>query len=188
MKPSGFNLLALTFVSMAGLAVAHEIESNRATIVLRDQTHISLTLYLSYTDALHLALAPQQSMTEFSLTRAPMAPEVFRQQVSVAEARFMAATHLYLASGEEVPLTHWAFPDSSRVLELLQKRVMQSIVDPAGHMHDEPMEIHAEASSPEPVTAIRVRFPEEFQKVLLVAYRPAQYWVEPKTWSPQIRF
>ena len=71
---------------------------------------------------------------------------------------------------------------------MLQQRIMQAMVDPAGHAHDEPLKIHADANSREEITAVRVQFPEEFQKVLVVSYRPNQLWVEPKSWSPAIRF
>ena len=33
-----------------------------------------------------------------------------------------------------------------------------------------------------------MKFPEEFQKVLVVSYRPNQVWVDSKTLSPEIKF
>ena len=71
---------------------------------------------------------------------------------------------------------------------MLQQRIMQAMVDPTGHAHDEPLEIHADANSPQKIIALRAQFPPEFQKVLLVWYRPTQTWLDPNTWSPAIRF
>ena len=63
---------------------------------------------------------------------------------------------MYLASRKELPLTNWMFPDAKQVQAMLQHRIMQAMADPAGHAHDEPLEIHADAISPEPVSEILV--------------------------------
>jgi hypothetical protein len=42
--------------------------------------------------------------------------------------------------------------------------------------------------SPADNAAVRIQFPEEFQRVLVVAYRPSQLWVEANSWSPAIQF
>jgi hypothetical protein len=57
---------------------------------------------------------------------------------------------------------------------MLQRRIMQALTDPAGHAHDQPVEIRADANAPEKIITLRVQFPEEFQKVLAVCYRPNQ--------------
>ncbi len=187
MKPGRFAFFAL--VSVAAVAAsAHELQDNRATLVLRDQTHISVTLYLAYGDALHMAIAPDSSLPQFWMVYSAMSPDRMQRVLARVESRFQAATRLYLATGKELSLTNWAFPDVKQVQAMLQHRIMQAMADPAGHAHDEPLEIHADANSPEPVTSVRIQFPEEFQKVLVVAYRPSQLWVEPKSWSPAIKF
>ena len=187
MKPSKLAFFALLAVATA-IVQAHELQDNRATLVLRDQTHISVTLYLSYGDALHLAIAPESPLPQFWMMYSAMSPDRMQRVLARAQARFQASTRLYLATGKELPLTNWVFPDVKQVQAMLQHRVMQAMADPAGHSHDEPLEIHADANSPEPVTSVRIQFPEEFQKVLVVAYRPSQFWVEPKSWSPAIKF
>ena len=188
MQHSSRTLVTLAVLSIAAKAWAHELPANRATLVLRDQTHISVTLYLSYGEALRLALAPQRPMPEFVMVYAAMSPDVLQKELVKAQAKFQADTRLYLAAGRELSLTNWVFPDTKQVREMLQRRTMQALVDSNGHAHDEPLVIRAEVASPEPVTSVRVQFPEEFQKVLVVAYRPTQLWVEPKSWSPAIKF
>lgn len=180
--------LASFFLVMACTGVAHELEENRAALVVRDKTHISLTLYVAWADALHLALAPQRPLAEFMAVYSAMTPEDLQKQLLRAQVKFQAATRLYLASGQDASLTNWVFPDAKKVQSLFQQRIMQAVVDPNGHTHEEPLEIHAEAVTQSEITSVRVQFPEEFRKVLVVAYRPAQLWVEPKTLSPAIRF
>ena len=65
---------------------------------------------------------------------------------------------------------------------------MQLMVDPNRHAHEPPVEIRAEANARQEITAVRIQFPDEFQKVLVVSYRPSQVWVEPKTVSAPIKF
>lgn len=167
---------------------AHDLQDNRATLVLREGGHLSVTLYIAYADALRAALAPQRPREEFLMVCSTMKPELLQKQLLRAQVRFQAATRIYLASGKQLTLTNWVWPDMKQVQAMLQHRIMREMVDPAGHAHDEPLEIHADANSSEPITAVRVQFPEEFQKVLLVWYRPNQLWVDPKSWSPAIRF
>jgi hypothetical protein len=182
------NKTLLGLLLAAAGSPAHDLQDNRATLVLRDGNHLSVSLYLAYADALHAALAPQRPVDEFLVAYSAMKPELMRKELLRAQAKFQSATRLYLASGRELALTNWIWPDAGQVQAMLQRRIMQAMVDPAGHAHEEPLEVHADANSPEEITAVRVQFPEEFQKVLVVSYRPKQQWVEPKSWSPAIRF
>jgi hypothetical protein len=178
------SLLAI----LAAAAVAHELQENRATLVLRDNTHLSVTLYIAYGEALRLALAPKRSEPEFLVMYSAMRPDRLQKELLRAQAKFQSDTHLYLSMGRELPLTNWVWPDVPKVQALMQQRVMQAMVDPGGHSHEEPLEIHADANSQQEILTARVQFPEEFRKVLVVAYRPTQQWAEPHTLSPVIRF
>lgn len=182
------KLSLAAFFLLAGACMAHELEENRATLVLRDKTHVSVTLYVALADALRLALAPQKPLPEFLAVYSAMRPEDLQEQLVRAQSRFQSRVRLFLPAGGEVPLTNWVWPDARKVQALFQQRIMQAVVDPAGHSHEDPLEIHAEVVTPVEITSVRVQFPEEFGKVLVVGYRPTQIWVEPKTVSPAIRF
>ena len=189
MKLSGLITLAMALpLVLVPNAAAHELQENRAALVLRDGTHLSVTFFIAYADALHLALEPQRSEQEFLAMYSAMEPELLQKELLRAQAKFQATTRLYLATGTKVALTNWIWPDAKQVQAMLQQNIMRAIVDPAGHAHEEPMEIHADANSQEEITAVRIQFPEEFQTVLVVSYRPRQLWVEPQSWSPAIKF
>ena len=187
-KSSVLKRVAAALFLLAPNILAHDIQANRATLILRDDTHLSMTLYISYADALHMAMAPQKPMEEFLVAYSAMKTELLQKELLAAQARFQSATRLYLATGAEIPLTNWVWPDTKQVQAMLQQRIMQAMVDPARHAHDEPLEIRADTNSPEKVAAVRIQFPEEFQNVLVVWYRANQLWVEPKSWSPALRF
>jgi hypothetical protein len=166
----------------------HELPDNRATLVLRDRTHVSVTMYVSYADALHRALAPQQPMTEFVLAYSAMAPDVFARELRKAHARFAATTVLATSDGTRLALTNWKWPEAARVQGLLREQTMQALVAPGEHGHETPTEIRAEAVAATPVTSVTMRFPAEFQRVLVVSYKPNQVWVDPAKPAPRIVF
>ena len=178
----------LTLALWLPCAVAHELEDNRATLVLRDKTHLSVTLFIAYTEALHLALAPQRPYTAFLVVYSSMKPEDLQKELHKAQAKFQSDTRLHFPQGGEAALTNWGWPDAQKVQTLLRERVMQAMVDPNGHSHETPVEIHADANAKQEVTSARIQFPEEFRKVLVVAFRPTQLWVEPKSVSAEIKF
>lgn len=172
----------------AGNAAAHELQDNRALLVLRDGTHVSVTIYLAYAEALHIELAPVRPFAEFVAVYAAMKPELLQKQLDRAQEDFQAATRVQTAAGTDLALKNWIWPDAKRVQSLLQQIVMQSVTDPGGHFHEEPVEVRADAVAAQEVSQLRVRFPQAFQRVLVVSYRPVQLWVEPNTVSPAIRF
>lgn len=179
--------LALAALCAAG-ASAHELEDNRATLVLRGGNHLSLTLYIALPEALHQALAPQRSFDEFILVFSAMKPEDFQRALLSAQAKFESSTRVTVAPGGELPLKNWVWPEARQVQAALQQRVMQAVAAPGAHSHPEPFEVRAEAAAGAAVSSLQVRFPPEFRKVLVVAFRPAQVWVESNALSPVIRF
>lgn len=182
---------ALVLLMMQALipgALAHELQDNRATLVLRDKTHLSVTLYIAYAEALHLALTPQRPFAAFLVVYSSMKLEELQKELLRAQTKFQATTRLYLTPGGEAALTNWIWPDAKQVQALLRQRVMQSMVDPNGHSHEAPLEVRADVNAQKDITSVRVQFPDEFQKVLVVATRPSQFWVERKSLSPEIKF
>lgn len=180
--------VAVAMILLAPQTPAHEIQENRAQLVLRDDTHIAMTLFLAYIEALHLVLAPQRSASEFLVMYSAMNPESLQKELVRAETRLQSGIKLYLANGTPVPLSNWIWPDVRQVQAMMQQYIMRAMVDPAGHSHFEPLEVHADANSREAITAVNIQFPEELKRVLVVSYRPSQVWVEPNLSSSAIKF
>lgn len=167
---------------------AHDLEDNRATLVLRDRTHLSVTLYLNYSEALHKALLPNREYGAFLFIYSAMKPEELQKELQRAQSKFEADIEIFPQSpaGSKLKLSGWTWPDAKQVQSMLQHQVMQAMVD--GHVHEPPTEILADAVAPYAIGSVTVRFPDEFQKVLVVSYRPNQVWVEGKRSSPSITF
>ncbi len=169
-------------------AYAHELPENRATLVLRDQTHLSLTLYIDFVVAAHQALAPQQSLREFLLVCAALSPEEFHKLMQRAQTKLEAETRATLNGGSAAKFTGWVWPKSEKIRVSIQQQVMASIVDTSNHTHEPPFEIRAHITHDKPIAESKVQFAEAFGKVLLIWYRPKQIWVLPKQPSPAMKF
>lgn len=188
----GVLMLAAT-ASGASAATApvrrfHEMQDNRATLVLRDALHVSVTLYINYLAALHRAMAPRRALTDFVLTYSAMPARQFAVEFAGAQKRLLAATSLQLADGTALALTHWTVPDAARVQALLQQQAMQAVVTPGAPLHEEPLELHADAVGTRAIRTLRVRFPAAFGKVLVVSYQPKQVWADPKAPPVTVKF
>jgi hypothetical protein len=185
--PIAASLLAWV---LASSAAAHELESNRATLVLRDSQHLSLTFFLDYPRVLHQVLAPQQPLKEFVLMYSAMNPAQLQSQLLEAQRKLQSGIAVTLHNGKAVALTHWVWPEARAVQTVLQQRAMQAVVAPADHAHAATMEIRAQASSSstKDFNMITLQLPPQFQQVLVVSYQPKQVLMKPGIPSPAIAF
>ena len=181
-------LTPLTLAATLLLAPMHELQDNRATIVLRDKSHLSVTLYINFTDALHRAFGGTRTRQEFVLAWSAMPARDLERELVRAEQRFAAQTKIATAAGAPLALASWKWPSVAEVQALLQRQAMQLVVAPNEHAFEQPLEIHAEAIAPQAVTTVTVKFPLEFRRVLVVSYAPKQLWVEATGSAPTIRF
>jgi hypothetical protein len=170
------------------IAPAHELPENRATLVLRDHHHLTLTLYVGFPELLFQALGSGKAFGPFLLEYSTMAPERFVAELRRAQAAVERGTHIYLEDGRELALTRWSWPDATTAQALLRDRVMREAVGGGDDHHGEPMEIRAEAVATRTVRSAAVDFPAMLRRVLVVAYRPTQTWVDAGTRSPVIPF
>lgn len=170
---------------------AHELQDNRATLVLRGGALLEVTLHLNYADVLHRTLAPQLSTPEFLTMAASMPRAQFAAALARAHDRLRAGTHVVQANGHEVMLDNWTWPDAAAAQSALQRMAMQAVVAPDEIGHEPQVDIRADGLATSAATgdiAVRVQFPDEFQRVLMVWYKPKQAWSAPQGPSPIITF
>jgi hypothetical protein len=181
-------LCALLTLTGVGSANAHGMEENRATLVLRDQNHVSVTLFITFSEALHRVLAPERSFQEFVLAYATMSPEPFKEALLKAQSTFQAETSTETADGHRLVLERWRWPEPAAVQQVLLERAMQALAAPNEHPYETALEVRAELQAAKAIASVRVSFPPAFQRVLVVSYQPKQVWVEPRRASPEITF
>ncbi|MFN7919091.1 MAG: hypothetical protein U0Q16_03285 [Bryobacteraceae bacterium] len=180
-------LRALVFLLAAITAYAHDLGENRATLVLHDRNHLSVTLYINYCEALHKALMPQREYGAFLVMYSTMKAEDLAKDLTRAQVKFESAIQIATkAPAKRIEIKNWNWPTAAQVKTMLQHQVMQAMVD--RHTHEPPAEIRADAVAMQPIESVTIRFPEEFQRVLVVSYRPNQVWVDGKSPLPEIKF
>ncbi len=169
-------------------ASAHELSDNRATMVLRDQNHVAITLYLNYADVLHRGLAPEQRFGEFVVAFAALPPEQFAAQLHRLQARFQAQMKVLPRPTADATLHGWEWPAAARAQALLRGRAMQMLTAPNDHAHDAALEVRVSLKTATRVSGVVATFPPEWRRVLVVSYRPQQTWAEPTEAATEIKF
>lgn len=181
-------LCVLLTLAGAGSASAHGLEENRATLVLRDQNHVSVTLFITFSEALHRVLAPERSFQDFVLVHAAMPSEAFKALLIKAQSRFQAETHAESADGHRLLFERWVWPEPAAVQQVLRERAMQTLAAPNEHAYETALEVRSDFKATKAITSVHVVFPPAFQRVLVVSYQPKQVWFEPQRASPEIKF
>jgi hypothetical protein len=185
-----FISLLVTLWMFTTCALAHELDSNRATLVLRDRLHLSMTFFVDYPTILHQVLAPQKPVQEFLLMYSAMKPQEFQAHLLQAQRKLQGNVGLTLYGGKAAVLTQWVWPTPQVVQNQLQQRAMQAVVAPNDHVDNVQTEIRVEAKSSNAIdfTSVTLQLPPQFQQVLVVSYQPKQVWLKPRTPSPAISF
>lgn len=181
--------IALLGSMLATSSYAHELQSNRVTLVQRDSQHLALTFYIDYVDAVYDILAPQRPFEEFVMLHSAMPLATFKLALDQAHKKLVADTQLSAAGGKALAISNWRWPDAATVQDSLKQRAMQLVVG-AGqqHAHAPVFEVQAEAAATAPITVVTVKLPGVIQPALLVWYRPQQRLLETKRGAQTIRF
>ena len=180
--------LGVILLVAPSVAPAHELSENRATLIRREDRHLSMTLYLNYPEVLRRILSPQQTFAQFVVAYSALAPEAFKAQLGKAQADLQGRIRVVDASGKGPKAEQWRWPDSAVVQGELRLLTMQILTAPGAQLHDDPVEIQADFLTERPLRSVRASFPRELQPVLVVSYSPKQVWATPEAPAPQIQF
>jgi hypothetical protein len=170
------------------VASAHELSDNRATLVLRDNTHLTVTLYVGLPEFLFRTLAAGKPFGSFLVEYSALDPATFRRELLRAQSRVEKGTHLFLEDGRPLLLVRWQWPEPAAAQAMLRERVMHETVGGETDSHGEPAEVRAEAVAQRDIRSVSIQFPPELQQVLVVAYRPNQVSVAAGARSARIEF
>lgn len=187
MTSNRYFVAALICLLSAG-SEAHELPANRLSLVLRDETHLSLTYLVDYAEVLHRTLAPKRELLEFVLVYSAMKQGEFEAALVKAHAQLIVGTQLTLRTGEMLATRNWQWPEPARARAILQERAMQMLSSGDDHVYQAAYGIAAEATSTRSIGSVSIRLPDEVGKVLIVSYQPRQAWIEPGTGPIAIKF
>lgn len=178
----------VALLTSVGTVAAHELPENRATVVLRDKNHVSITLRIDLVSAMQRALAGKQPLPEFILTHGAMSGADFRRVYDLARGRFERDTQLTLPSAPTPLAATWRWPDAASLHALLREQAMRQVTDPAVHAHGDAVEISLDARAERDISAINLKLPVAWQPVVVVSYRPTQARLNSPSGQLPIRF
>ena len=185
---TGAALVAALAVLGAPQASGHELSENRATLIKREDRHLSLTLYLNYPAVLQRVLEPSENFAQFVVTYSALPPADFAARLQKAQALLQANVRLHGAGGDAPAKAQWRWPEQQAVQSEFRALAMQFLTEPNTPPHDDPVEVQADFLMNRNITAIRTDFPIQMQPVLVVSYAPRQAWATPKTPAPEFHF
>jgi hypothetical protein len=168
--------------------LAHDLADNRASLVLRESRHLSLTLHVRFTEMAWRALARDQGYGAFLTMCASLDEAAFADLVSRAVVRIESETRLAVNGTSAVVLQRWQWPESARLQSLVRQQVMEAIVAGSAHVHEPQIEVRADLVAQGPVREARLEPAVALGRLLLVWYRPVQAWVTPGQVLPVARF
>lgn len=164
--------------ALSGNAVAHELQENRATLVLREGRHITLTLWVGYSDMLHRAMGAPSPKAKFLTQHAAMPASAFEKALAGTHRTLQDHIQIRQKDGQLIPIQGCHWPAAANVQAQLRERLMQSMVAATPRDHEEPLQVQCELQAGQSVRAVSVGFPVALGRVLVVAYQPRQRWVE----------
>lgn len=167
---------------------AHEVSSNRGTLILREANHISLSLRVHLDDLMHDVVAAKLTPFEFLEQFASMPTREFEMQYARVQSLVESETRIVLPSGKVVALRQWRWPDTRSFQSQIRESAMQMAVAPHDHLPEQENEIFAEATAKEDFSAISLRLAPQLRPILIVNYRPHQVWMEQQTSQVKVRF
>ena len=174
-------------------AQGHELESNRLTLVQRDDRHVQLTMLIDLPAALHRLTSPAEPYAEF-LVRSAAAPLPDLQRVlDTAKLQWQRETVLETRSGDTGSFQRWQWPEARALQTAVQERWRSlrtaSKTPGADHIHPRPLEVQAHwVASKGAVSALKVSLPPSMKPTLVVSYRPHQQWLTPKESTAWLKF
>lgn len=154
--------------------MAHELKENRASLILRNETTLFVTLYLDMPDALHKALAPERDAFEFMGYMSSLNNEDFSKQWLLAIRKLENGIHINAGSGESFKVTgiNWGEPHTAQ--KLFQETIMRSVVEKNRHLHSEPYEVKFQINAKSPITSLNIEMPAALRPLTIVTNRIRQ--------------
>jgi hypothetical protein len=167
---------------------AHELSGTRATLVLRDKTHLTLTLYVALPELMYRTLGAGKQFGAFLVQYSAMDATSFQRELLRAQAQIEQGTLVFLEDGRPLLLERWQWPSPAAAQATVRDRVMHETVGGDVDSHGEPAEVRAEVIAKRDIRSVSVQFPGVLQQVLVVAYQPRQETVPAGARSASIEF
>jgi len=173
-KTSFFVFIILNMVLFVREAQSHELQENRASLVLRNERQISVTFYLNLTELLHKTLMPKQDRFEHTAKLAAMNEADFSKQYGDVKKLIESSVLFNAAPGKKINVREWQWPEPKVAQKNIRELTMQSVVSSGQHFHENPIEVRLQIQSDKSIDPLMLELPVSMKPMTLVASRPKQ--------------
>jgi hypothetical protein len=167
---------------------AHELESSRLNLVQREPAHVSATFFISPQDYFGPVLEPQIKVQNILLYLASLEANAFSNLYLKAQSNYKQQIGFKSNKDQLAVLSHWQFAAWQVVQKNIQTYLAQQLVNPQVHSHLEPIQFSVQLTGSADLSVLQPILPVHWARVLVVASKPQQQWVDTTKSSPWIKF
>lgn len=181
-----FVLMTLTFP--ARFASGHEVESTRLSLVQREPSHVSATFYVNPLDYFQPVLDSQVTQQTAYVHLASLDDEVFAALYTRAQAYYKQKITFRLNKDKWAQLNNWQFSNWQLIKKNVQQQLAQQLVSPGSHVHFEPVQFTVQLIDGTDLSTLQPKLPAHWGKVLVIASKPQQIWIDSSQGLTWIKF
>jgi hypothetical protein len=167
---------------------AHEVASTRLSLVQREAAHVSATFYVSPPDFFKPVLDGQITAQTVFVHLASLDDAAFEDLYTKAQTFYQQKISFKLNKDKQAYLSYWQFASWQSVKRQIQLDLAQQLVNPNMHAHIEPVQFSVQLTGNSELSVVQPKLPSHWGKVLVIASKPQQRWVDSTESSQWIKF
>jgi hypothetical protein len=169
-------ILVLQIFLFLGNTSAHDINSNKITLIMREKTHISVILSINLIKAMNQTIAPETKYADFVLSLSNMDPKTFQKEYEKTKSKIASGIYITSKDQNRSFIRDWKWPSPIVLQNQFQVYVMELITGNHDHNKEPITEITGEFIDKTDKSKFQIQVSKEIQPVLLISYRPITNW------------
>ena len=178
----------MLMVALQDAARAHDLVSNRLSLVQREANHVSLTLVIDYVQAMQAVAAPKASLKEFVIACTGMADGPLQRTLGQAQLSLEQGLVLRDTQHRLLRVTALQWPSLGEARRMLQQAAMASIALGSDKIEPAALELQADVTSAQAIDGIEIQLPPALADMTVLSYKPVQTRVDALSHKATVRF
>jgi hypothetical protein len=170
-----FGRVCLLWVLVCACVQAHELQEHKLQMVLRDDRHLIMSLWLDIPNAMRKTLEPSLSSAAFEMKYSAMPLPLFEKAWGQCISAWREQWQLKNSAGGAVSSPVWRWPDGAALQNQIKLQMMANVTGTA-HAHAESTVIAGEVVSNSMLQSARLQMPMSWKPMMVVSYKPSQQW------------
>ncbi len=169
------TLVCVLWVFALASLQAHELQAHKLQLVLRDDRHLSLSLWLDIPHAMRKTLEPSLSTASFEMKYSAMPLPLFEKAWGQCISLWLEQWQLKNSAGIALSSPVWRWPDGATLQNQIKLQMMTNLTGTA-HVHTELSVVAGEVISSASLRSARLQMPPSWQPLMVLNYKPSQQW------------